>query len=517
MLSDIEYSFLSGRCAAINERLLTQCSNLYSNHYGVWSDKGIHPKRHIKLSNNRLREWLENDNVTIYYAMHGEEVIGYAISFSKNEYSYGIVTWVTQLVVHDKYRRHGIAKNILFSIWGFSNHFAWGIVSANPYAVRALEKATRRRAIPVRIKKNADELRSIGRQNVPFINEDTIFQITETSSSVNTNFFVDHSDTMQMLKNVITEEVPWNLGLIEEGWEWFAFTFNDQKQIELSQEEIENMVAASDSVVYQAYSKMNPQKQNWMKHTVEEIDYIIKKTKISSNDFVYDLGCGIGRHSLELAKQNMKVIGIDYIPGNVSLANQKADELLLENVEFLEADCRYFKSEQKASLILCLYDVIGSFASDNDNYLIIKNAFNLLNPEGYAVFSVMNYESTYFNAKHRFSFAEDANKILDLSPSNIMEKTGDIFNPDYYLVDTDTHLVYRKEQFSSCTGLPIELIVRDRRFTMNEIISMCKSVGFSIIETKYTNASDWNKSYSPTSPRAKEILLICQKPKQILI
>ncbi len=75
-------------------------------------------------------------------------------------------------------------------------------------------------------------------------------------------------------------------------------------------------------------------------------------------------------------------------------------------------------------------------------------------------------------------------------------------------------VAYRKEQFSSCTGLPVELIVRDKRFTMDEITSVCKSVGFSIIEAKYTNASDWNKSYAPTSSRAKEILLICQKPNE---
>ena len=182
--------------------------------------------------------WGRYFGTTYYFAMDREEIIGYAISFSKNEYNYGIVTWVTQLVVHDKYRQRGIAKNLLFSIWGFSNHFAWGIVSANPYAIRALEKATRRRAVPMRIKKNSTKLKNIGRQNVPFIYEDTQFQITEDSAAVNTNFFVDHSDTMQMLKNVITEEVPWNLGLIDEGWEWFAFTFNDQKQIELSQQEI---------------------------------------------------------------------------------------------------------------------------------------------------------------------------------------------------------------------------------------------------------------------------------------
>lgn len=517
MLNDIEYTFLPGRFVASNEKLLTQCSNLYSNHYGIWSNKGIHPKKRIKLSNNRLREWLENDYVTLYYATHKEEIIGYAISFSKNEYDFGIVTWVTQLVVHIDYRKHGIAKNILYSIWGLSNHFAWGIVSANPYAIRALEKATRRRAVPMRIKKNAIKLRNIGRKNVPFINEDTVFRITETSSSVNTNFFVDHSDTIKMLENVITKEVPWNLGDIEEGWEWFAFTFNDQPQIELSQEEIENMVAASDSVVYQAYSKMNPKDQCWTKHTLEEVDYILEKTKIFSDSLVYDLGCGKGRHSLELAKRSINVFGIDYIKQNVEEATQMAKELSLENVQFFEADCRYFTSEQKASLVLCLYDVIGSFSSDKDNYEIIKSAFHLLAPEGYAVFSVMNYESTYSNAKYLFSFANDANRILNLSASDIMWKTGNVFNPDYYLVDTDTHLIYRKEQFFSCTGLPVELIVRDRRFTMEEITSMCKSVGFSIIEAKYTNASGWNTSYSPTSSRAKEILIICQKPKEEIL
>lgn len=217
---------------------------------------------------------------------------------------------------------------------------------------------------------------------------------------------------------------------------------------------------------------------------------------------------------MELAKRNIEVVGIDYIPENIALANQKSKELSLKNLKFLEADCRTYKNKRKASHVLCLYDVIGTFASDDDNYLILQNAFSLLKPGGYAVFSVMNYESTYSNAKYSFSFANNANKILELPASNTQEQTGDIFNPDYYLVDVDTHLVYRKEQFSSSTGLHIELIVRDKRFTMNEIVSLCKSVGFSIVETKYTNASDWNKSYTATSPRAKEILLICQKPKK---
>lgn len=513
MMDKIEYSSLPGRFVAANEELLSQYSELYSNHYGIWGDKGFRPQKQIRLSNNKLREWLENDSVMVYYATNNEELIGYAIAYSKNEPNYGIVTWVTQLVVHTDYRRHGIAKNILFSIWGFSNHFAWGIVSANPYAIRALEKATRRRAVPMRIKKNVTKLRNIGRRDIPFINEKTEFQVTDDLSTVNTEFFVDHSDTMNMLERVISDDVSWNLGFIEEGWEWFAFTFNDQEQIKLSSGEIEHMVETSDSVVRQAYSKMNLQssKQTWLKHTVEEINFILRQVELQAVDFVYDLGCGTGRHSIELAKRGISVLGVDYVSENVELARKSVQQLSLSDIEFVEGDCREFEGKRTASLVLCLYDVVGSFASDKDNIAIVKNAFRLLKSGGYAVFSVMNYESTYASAVNVFSFEKQADKILDLSASNTMEESGNIFNPEYYLVDEETHLIYRKEQFSSCTGLPIELVVRDRRFTMDEIVSICVQVGFAVIDVRYTNASDWNKKYEATSKRAKEILLICKK------
>ena len=123
----------------------------------------------------------------------------------------------------------------------------------------------------------------------------------------------------------------------------------------------------------------------------------------------------------------------------------------------------------------------------------------------------MNYETTIEHAKNKFDFSVNANELLNLKASDIMEKTGNIFDPQYYLVDTKTHLVYRKEQFKMGQNLPVELIVRDRRFTKDEIVSMCQEVGFSVIETKYTNASGWKNEYDAKNKRAKEILLICKK------
>lgn len=288
---------------------------------------------------------------------------------------------------------------------------------------------------------------------------------------------------------------------------------SDYCKLYQKQGEIEHMVETSDSVVRQAYSKMNLQslKQTWQKHAAEEIDYILRQIGLQSVDFVYDLGCGTGRHSIELAKRGIPVLGVDYVTSNIETARRSAQQLLLNGIEFVEGDCRDFVGERTASLVLCLYDVVGSFASDKDNASIVRNAFQLLKSGGYAVFSVMNYELTYANAAHVFSFEKQADKILDLSASNTMEESGNIFNPEFYLVDEDTHLVYRKEQFFSCTGLPTELVVRDRRFTMEEIISICVQAGFEVIDVRYTNASDWNKQYEATSKRAKEILLLCKK------
>ena len=169
----ISYNFADGNSAMIDDKLLDDCAKLYSENYGVWSKISKNAGKNVKLSKSRIKNWLQGNNAAIYFASENNKLIGYAIAVNIDEPDYGIVTWITQLVVHKKYRHQGIAKNILLSIWGFSNRAAWGIVSANPYAVRALEKITRRRAIPSRIILDIAVIKKIGIENVCFINSKT--------------------------------------------------------------------------------------------------------------------------------------------------------------------------------------------------------------------------------------------------------------------------------------------------------------------------------------------------------
>ena len=515
----IEYSWVTGQMLlASNDDLVQQCIDLYSNHYGVWGDRGIHPGKRVKLSRGRLEPWLNTESAVLYYATHEDKLIGYAIAIRAKSKNFGTISWVTQLVVHSEYRNQGIAKNILFSIWGFSTDDVWGIVSSNPYAIRALEKATRRRATPMRIKKNLRRLKSIGKDYVPYIDDNMDVRIDEDNSQINTHFFVSHENTEKMIQNVISENIPWLLGVLEEGWEWFAFTFKDQEQISLTKEEIANMVEMSDTVVQKAYENMilDPQNQRWMSHTKEEIDYILNKIHLADSSLIYDIGCGIGRHSIELAQRGYSCIGIDYIGTNIESASAKKAALGLVNVEFICSDCRCYVNEKKADLAICLYDVVGSFVSDNDNERIIKTTYDLLKPGGYAVFSVMNYETTYHNAKYTFEFDQSPDKLLSLTASNTMEATGNIFDPNYYIVDEKSHIVYRREQFTPPHQLPMELVVRDRRYSLSEISNTLQNYGFEIVEQKYVNASNWNNCYKSTDPKAKEILIICKKQEKTI-
>ena len=81
-----------------------------------------------------------------------------------------------------------------------------------------------------------------------------------------------------------------------------------------------------------------------------------------------------------------------------------------------------------------------------------------------------------------------------------MEKTGDIFDPDYYMMDTETKIVYRKEQFSAGFSLPAELIVRDRRYLKGEIENICRTVGLEVVWSKFIRAGHWDDAQA-TNPQ----------------
>ena len=510
----LNYSWVPGPMA--NKELRRDCACLYSRHYGFWGQSSSTAAgQRVQLSSTRLRDWLEDEDSQIALAYDGSNLVGYAIAVQTKVPRYGFISWVTQLVVHEDYRRRNVGKTLLFSIWGFTDHFAWGLLTASPYAVRALEKATRRRCDPARIKKNCKKLYSIGRAHVPYVTEETNLEISSGSagrSRIRTGFCLDHSDLNRRLGQVTTEEKPWRLGPIEEGWEWFAFTFADQEQLLLTSEEINSMLEASDQIAVQAYSRMLLDSgHRWAQHTFKESCEIVEYCQIKPGQSVLDFGCGTGRHAIRLAKLGARVTGVDYVEAFIQEARSRVRQPLVHEPRFIDADCRHVKLEQCFDAVLCLYDVIGTYADTEENTKILTNIAHHLKPKGWALLSVMNLTLTRLRARHVFSIEKEPNKLLELRASRIMESTGDIFDPDFYLLDEDTSVVYRKEQFTKGKELPTELIVRDRRFSKEEIKEMCNKAGLEVVWTRFVRAGRWQESLAECNHQAKEILLLCRR------
>ena len=508
------YKWVPGSWALSNEGLLRDCASLYSEHYGFWGQRSrTAPGERVRLSPRRLREWLKDEDSRMAMAYADANLVGYAIVVQTRVPKYGVISWVTQLVVHEDYRKQNVGKTLLFSIWGLSDHFAWGLLTANPYAVRALEKATRRRCNPQRIKKNWQKLYGIGRAHVPYVMEGTEIDVRADRSRIHTDFSLDHSQREPMLAQVTTEAKPWRLGRIEEGWEWFAFTFADQEQILLASDEINSMLAASDQIAMQAYSRMLLNNDHrWAQHTSKECAQIFEYCCIKPGQSVLDFGCGAGRHAIDLAKRGARVTGVDYVPALVEKAKSSARQQRVSETCFVNEDCRDVRLGGGCfDAAVCLYDVIGTYADLEENSRILANIAYHLKPEGFALLSVMNLTLIQRKAKHVFSIQQEPNKLLELLPSRTMETTGDIFDPDFCMLDEANHVVYRKEQFTEGRDLPTELIVRDRRFTKEEIEEMCLKAGLEVVWTRFVRAGRWHEPLDEHDDRAKEILILCRR------
>jgi len=88
--------------------------------------------------------------------------------------------------------------------------------------------------------------------------------------------------------------------------------------------------------------------------TIGECDFIEKEINYNKNFRILDMGCGTGRHSIELTKSGYNVVGIDLFFSQLKRANEKASAQKLK-IDFQKHDARNlpFRSEFDLVIMLC--------------------------------------------------------------------------------------------------------------------------------------------------------------------
>ena len=146
--------------------------------------------------------------------------------------------------------------------------------------------------------------------------------------------------------------------------------------------------------------------EEFTKGTIGECDFIEKECDYNKTIKILDIGCGTGRHSIELSKRGYSVTGIDFSESQLQHAKNKASAQSL-NIDFQKHDARnpHFSNEFDLAIMLCE----GGFSlmeTDEMNFLILQNAANALKSNGKLIFTTLNGLFPLFHSVKDFLAAE---------------------------------------------------------------------------------------------------------------
>lgn len=510
MIEIDKYKYFTIPCSKMTESYFAACSDLFSNNYGEYSGLDNHAEgQPIKLGIKYYRTLAEQADTYVSLCFDEETLVGQAFYLMTTVSEGGKCTWVLQLVVHKDYRNKGIGTRLLQSAWGFSDYHAWGLATTNAITIKTLEAVTWREVNPQFILDNIKQIRELC-SRISFVDEGRL-DISGKSSQVFTNFYPKFQELDKEKDQAIYTA---RLGHIKDGYEWLAFTFKQQPLL-FSRERFDKILDFSTIQLEDAYSRMPMSEQPWTRHTLAEVSFIIKMTRLDKDSRILDVGCGEGRHSIELSTRGYSVTGIDFSTRKIQIAQSRDTT---SKVAFYQEDARCLSSAiaNDFDLALCLYDVVGSFRTYDENYAIVKQVYDHLKIGGKAVFSVMNMELTESIAENVVEdISEEPERLLGLPASKIMHTSGDVFDPKYFLLERKNHLVYRKEQFESDSFLSSEYIIADYRFSKKEIEDLLKRIGFNVLHSRYVCLGKWDISYPATDVHAKEIVIVVEKSEHM--
>ncbi len=131
-------------------------------------------------------------------------------------------------------------------------------------------------------------------------------------------------------------------------------------------------------------------RESFAQGTVQEVDFIEQVIGRDRLLRVLDVGCGTGRHSVELAKRGYSVTGVDLSAALLNRARQKATDAGA-TVRFLHQDARalQFSNEFDVALMICE----GAFPlmeTDEMNCEILKGIRRALRSPGKLILTTLN-------------------------------------------------------------------------------------------------------------------------------
>lgn len=206
------------------------------------------------------------------------------------------------------------------------------------------------------------------------------------------------------------------------------------------------------------------------RNTLREADFLVEELQLPKGSLILDVGCGTGRHSIELAKRGYNMTSVDISSGMLSEAEKAAKEAGVE-VEWVHTDARQFTSDKLFDAAICLCEgAFGLLGKDGDpirhSLSILRRINAVLKPNARVVFTVANGFSS----------------IRKYSQKDIEEGRFDPLT----MADVSDH------EYDTPEGRK-KVSLRERGFIPTELVMLFNHAGFEVEHMGGGTAGNWGR------------------------
>lgn len=217
------------------------------------------------------------------------------------------------------------------------------------------------------------------------------------------------------------------------------------------------------------------------------VSALLKKYASNGINKVLNMGCGTGRHDLELRKLGYAVHGIDLSDTMIDVAQKQVEAQNVDGVSFEVGDICSYKVKEIYDGVISLFHVM-SYQTDNAALLKgLQTAASALNGGGVFVFDSW-YGPGVLSDKPsvRIKQVEDGQNILIRYANPVMHAQENIVDVNYDVLIIDKETAITKE---------IKETHKMRYLFTPEIAFLLDTAGFELldcIDCNTLNAADYN-------------------------
>ncbi|OQA00434.1 MAG: Ubiquinone biosynthesis O-methyltransferase [Planctomycetes bacterium ADurb.Bin412] len=236
-------------------------------------------------------------------------------------------------------------------------------------------------------------------------------------------------------------------------------------------------------------------KEAYTQGTLGECDFIEQEIRGDKTVKILDIGCGTGRHTIELTRRGYTVTGIDLSESQLQHARRKAEGQGLK-IDFQRHDARTPHFTKAFELVIMLCE--GGFSlmeTDEMNFQILQNAAAALKPGGKFIFTTLNGLFPLFHSVKDFF---DAYKNESGTAPNNLTFNLLTFRENCTLEVTDD--LGNQKTLHCC----------ERYYVPCEITWLLKSLGFKTIDIFGAKLGAFSRT-NPLTTENFEMLVIAEK------